>query len=225
MILDGTGFVSNPNGNHPMGTIVRIALHHEGPPANRRTVISPAMEEQVIRNIDAYHAAAPRSWGGFAYHGAVFASGRAYKTGAYTGTRAHIHRRNSSHLGIVYLDDLSAHGATKEGLEGIAALILDIYQELGVNLPVDIHTNLALTGSGTSCPMQLAGQVNGILSIVGGDDMGVAEDLELIKAHLARGSIAARLRSLGERWQADEAWTENDETWLKALIEINKNRR
>lgn len=150
MIIDARQYITNPVGNHPMRQIVGVALHHEGPPANRSPNLTQTEELQIIVNIDVYHRDV-KGWGGFAYHGAAFPSGRAYKTGALTGTRAHVRFHNSTVLGIAYMDDLSNRVATSEGIDAMAEIALDFWRELGAEPPLAPHREWG----GTGCPMQL----------------------------------------------------------------------
>src|SRR5688572_5968568 len=102
MIRDATNEVTNPDGNRPqdIARVIGIAVHHSVTDPNGPAVpdedTTEAQEREHIRAIDRYHASI--AYGGFAYHYAVFATGRAYKCGE--GQRAHVEKRNHELRGV-----------------------------------------------------------------------------------------------------------------------------
>jgi hypothetical protein len=111
------------------------------------------MEREIahIEAIDAYHKSL--GWGGFAYHGIAFASGRAYLCGDPTARRAHVANMNHLLHGLAFNGDFSNVLPPGAMLIAGANFIKYVRQSWGAH-PIKGHSEW---GTATACPGQLAG--------------------------------------------------------------------
>lgn len=149
-VWDARPWVSNPAGNGPMGVVVGQATHHTV------TAMLPfdatkAQEIDHIKVIDAFHKS--QGWGGFAYHGIAFASGRAYLCGDLMARRAHVAGRNHELHGCAFNGDFSNVLPPDQMLQAGANFLGYVQMFWGVH-PIRGH---AEWGTQTVC----AGTLNG----------------------------------------------------------------
>lgn len=153
MIIDARALVTNPNGikPHDPALVVGLAVHHTvtdpNGPATPDFTASEAEERAHIRAIDLYHVSI--GYGGFAYHGAAFASGRAYFCGE--GQRAHVAGRNHQLRGYAYVGTFTTLPPT-EGADNAMRELLQADRDRFGALPIKGHREWALPGEGTACP-------------------------------------------------------------------------
>jgi hypothetical protein len=126
-----------------------LAIHHIGVPVG--PFLSMTDEVQFIKQINAYHIGI--GYGGFAYNGCGFASGRAYVVGRGNGKRAHVANRNHELEGFCMIGDFSAPNA--EPPIGIVLCggrwLLAKYRQRGL-LVTEGHSYWATPGFSTLCP-------------------------------------------------------------------------
>lgn len=134
-----------------------IALHHTMSHTNWNTWVQATQEQEIqhLLDIDAMH----RAWGlgGFGYHNAAFASGRAYRLSDYNLGRAHVRRMNHRAIGTVLIGNFTNAVPLPSHLAAARECIADIrrrYHEfLGAGAPkliVEAHRNIRLQN--TTCP-------------------------------------------------------------------------
>ena len=153
MIIDARNEVTNPAGNRPQdpGNVIGVAIHHSVSGDRISPNSSPTEELAHIRAIDAYHV--DQNFGGFGYHTAVFASGRAYRCG--DGQRAHVAKRNHQLRGIVAIGTFTDRLPSPAQMAGILEAIRWHRADLGRDVEVAGHGAWALPGQGTGCPGEL----------------------------------------------------------------------
>lgn len=149
-IWDARPVVSNPQGNGPMGALVGQATHHT---VGALLPFDATIEQEVavIKAIDAQHVA--QGWGGFAYHGIAFASGRAYLCGDLGARRAHVANRNHELHGLAFDGDFSAQ-LPPEGMLRAGGHFLQYVINNGGSATILGHREW---GTATACPGKLEG--------------------------------------------------------------------
>lgn len=154
MILNAQASVTNPDGRGLLAP-VGVAVHH-----SVTDIGAGASEEQERRHIEAidrYHVQV--GYGGFAYHLAVFPSGRVYLTGELDGMRAHVEKRNHELIGIVAIGTFTTDLPKQPQLEAIIEGIRYVREQTGKTLLVKGHNSWVLQGlAGTIC----AGVLNNV---------------------------------------------------------------
>lgn len=153
MILDATNEVTNPNGNRPQdpNAVIGVAIHYTvtdpNGPATPDAEATEAQERAHIRAIDQYHVSL--DYGGFAYNGIAFASGRAYYCGR--GRRAHVALRNHELRGYVFCGTFTDEQPTDAAFGAMRELLQADRDQFGPK-PIKGHREWALPGHGTACP-------------------------------------------------------------------------
>lgn len=149
MIIDATNEVTLPQGRAPMGTVIGHAVHHTV--TTMAATATEAQERAHIRAIDRGHVP---TLGLFAYHMAVFPSGRAYLCGHLSGQRAHVAKRNHELAGVVLVGDFSSGLPTAAQWSGLREALL-LMRQVYPDKPIRGHREWALPGEGTVCPGQV----------------------------------------------------------------------
>lgn len=151
-MIDARNLVTNPGGSRtvPNATRIGIAFHHSVSGQTLTPQSTEAQERAHITAIDNYHVSI--GYGGFAYHAAVFPSGRAYQCGNLDSQRAHVAGRNHELLGVVLVGDFTSELPGMPQLLGTKGVIAEFRAFVGKPLPARGHGQWALPGSPSTCP-------------------------------------------------------------------------
>ena len=109
-------------------------------------------ETEHLLAIDRWHSPPNNNWGGFGYHAAAFASGRAYLVGSYNTARAHVASQNNKFVGVVLIGDFTDSVPTERHVQAAKQGVADIRAFYGRRLPVKAHRVVQLPQYPTSCP-------------------------------------------------------------------------
>lgn len=174
-IWDGRSAVSNPLGRGPMGTLEGQATHHtvtaiiqnlhllskerdlladRALELGNMLAFDATIEQELahVKAIDTYHKSL--GWGGFAYHGIAYLSGRAYLCGNLDGQRAHVKDHNHELHGLAFNGDFSSGLPAQSALVAGGHFLQYVRRETGTSLPIKGHREW---GTATACPGALAG--------------------------------------------------------------------
>jgi hypothetical protein len=110
--------------NNPMGTVLRITLHHTGEHLGLRGLA----DVEVIRRIEHYHRSPPpngRGWAAIGYHFLVGKDGKVYEGRPARYQGAHVSGANENNLGISVIGDFSHAKPSARQLAALSAFLAD----------------------------------------------------------------------------------------------------
>ncbi len=157
-----------------LGKIDNIAIHHSVTPTPSASM-SQADEIKILDAIDRYHRSI--GFGGFAYHGAAFPSGRSYKTTRWSQWGAHVGGNNNHLAGLVAIGTYTTTLAPKPVLEGFAELVDAWDKLLKRKVPLRSHGKNYGGWTYTACPGLINKQVSSIRGLIVKED-----DIVLLRA-------------------------------------------
>lgn len=145
---------SGHTGRYPirLDGLVRIAWHHTVSHISWNTAVNATEEKERahLLMIDDMHEA----WGlnGIGYHGAAFASGRAYQVGSYDRARAHVKGgQNKNSVGLVMIGNFTTMAPSEGHLAAGRELIKSVTRRVGRQLPLVPHQQVP-GNADTACP-------------------------------------------------------------------------
>jgi hypothetical protein len=167
-----------------------------------------------IRMIDAYHVSI--DFGGFAYHACAFPSGRAYQTGDFNGSRAHVWGRNHELLGWVLIGNYESQLPSSGGLAAAAECERAFNAYLGRQVPLKGHRDWALPDHGTACPSRVRERLTTIRNLAKEDDMEFSDEQKAYLADLVGTIVRSTAWAVAEKGMSAAA-KRGDPDWTPPL--------
>lgn len=124
----------------PDGPLRWLAVHHSGVPV-----------DNSAREIASYHANV-LGWPGIGYHFLVHQSGAVEYVGDILTVRYNVAGLNRQVIGVCLAGDFTRRPPGRPQLQAARLLLANLQFALGWAVPIAGHREIALPGSGTSCP-------------------------------------------------------------------------
>ena len=183
-----------------LSAIDAIAIHH----SVTRTLPATASQAEEIAVLDAIHRyhLGTAQLGGFAYHGAAFPSGRAYKTTTWARWGANVKGENDHLLGLVAIGTYTTTKAPLTLIGGLAELVDGVDKMLRRKVALRSHGRIYGGWTSTACPGLVNKQVASIRSLIQEEDDDMPTFFRNPKGAISIATAQGRRHISGTEWGA-----------------------